>query len=275
MEKEKFKARFIEETRKPALGNVYGEYITQMSHFDRFVFVEGPGDIRYYSAYLPYEAETYIKCGGKSNVIHMHNYLDEHPEYTIKEKNYHYIVDKDYNELNNVKNLKKDHKISLTKYHSFENYAFEEENIKVILKFCGIEQIEEFDKYLKMFFEDVKLYEILQYLSTNNIIETKLPKLTEEQFTHDENNLLFIKNSFKEDVKKSLDNKKLKKKPKEFEEEYEKAIAKITKPIEIRGHDLELFMNEMLKRYEKQEQLIELLSNKDVLSKLHIEIDIK
>jgi hypothetical protein len=68
---------------------------------------------------------------------------------------------------------------------------------------------------------------------------------------------------------------KLKKKPKEFEEEYEKAIAKITKPIEMRGHDLELFMNEMLKRYEKQEQLIELLSNKEVLSKLHIEIEIK
>ena len=271
-----FKNRFIEETKKPKLGNVWGEYITKISHYNNFIFVEGYSDINYYSVCLPFNNASYINCGGKTNVVHIHNYLYNHPEYTQAKKDYHYIVDKDYNGLNHAKDLKEDHKITLTKYHSFENYAFEEENIKIIFKELDLDnKINQFFQNLTHYFNDISLYEILQYLSTNNIIETKLTKIDKDKILIDDDLNISLLDSFKEEAHLSFSNKRIKIDAKHFEDEYNKAREKINKPIEIRGHDLELFINELLKKYGKDVSLVDILTNKEIVSKLNIELLLK
>ena len=262
-----FKDEFEKEIENPDIGRIFTRYITGMNNYLEFMFVEGESDIKYYSTMYNHNLTDidYIKCGAKPNVCGIYKYLDKHSEVKNEKNDYYFIVDKDYDGLSKIKNLSPNHNISMTKYHSYESYAFTENNIDVILKENGLvdEEIKEFKSIFKDFFNKIKKYERYKAL------DIELPKLDGYLSFNKETNLLDIDKNLLEKVDKVALSKS---KNKLYNEK--KVIINSLK--EIRGHNVEMAFEIIFKeKFNKDIKLLDILSNSEIVSKLDIDFKLK
>lgn len=275
-ENKSFKLSFIGDIKKPSIGNIYFEVFTRYSKYKNYIFVEGASDICYYSALFNHNLDTiaYIKCGGKSNVIGIYNLLhSENPIYKNLKIKHLYIVDKDYDDINKKYRPVNMDRIAVTKYHSFENYAFIDENKKIVLEECGLSE-EEINHFLiqlnQKFFQKIKDYEILSVMDSDHYISFSKKNLSLDKNTKfGEDHTIIINEEFLNNIKKIKNG--LNKKQRMI---FDKLIEpKIRKYIYMRGHDLEFYFDNMMQTYGKDCRLNEMLSNKNLLSKLNIVLD--
>ena len=212
---------YTKEIKNPDIGRIYTRYITGMNNYIEFIFVEGETDIKYYSIKFNHNLnETdYIKCGAKPNVFGIYNVFEKSNAIKDQKKSYHFIVDKDYDGFNKVKNLNPHNNISVTKYYSYESYAFLVKNITVILKELKLtkEEIECFIYILNDFFNKVRKYECYKALDID------LPKLDGYLIFNNETNLFEIDNKLQE----KINNVKLSKKKKRFLKEKKEIISSL------------------------------------------------
>lgn len=265
---------FISKINDKKVGCVVLEYFTKHSHFDGFVFVEGPSDILFYSRIANIKLNdgkvNYISCCGKTNLIKSLNYFGHN---NLLGKNNHYIVDKDYTGIMMYKPDFPD-KITMTKYYSFENYVFEEGNFFKFLKECSCneDEIKIINNLLKKYIEEIIDFETIISMNANNEICVKLSSKEIDENIHFINeDKIIIEEKFINrinDIILSLS----KRKKKLFKKRKEELLSNY---LNIRGHDLEFFIDNVLILFDKDQKLIEFLSKEEFLSKLEIDIDLK
>ena len=125
-----FFEEFLEEVKIKDLGQVTTEYFLKYSIFDCFVFVEGLTDKAFYSCFLDTRVKNknleFIVCQGKTKLFKTLDYLVGGNYFRNKE--HYHIIDKDFDGIRKYKGSY-GHKLTTTRFYSFENYAFTKENI--------------------------------------------------------------------------------------------------------------------------------------------------
>lgn len=273
---EEFVNQITDKDKKP-IGSIAFEFFSKFSHFNNFIFVEGMPDSEFYSIVLRdkliNKKLTFIACNGKSNVLKAHNYFEKNNRTIIKEK--HYIVDKDYTGLTLQKYLADSKKISVTKYYSLENYFFESYNFDKVLNECGFPDLQKkaIMEKLNKFLEEIIDYETIVSMNTNNEIKEHIIGISnlEDYVIVDKDNQIVVQDSLKNKVNKIISSFNKKKKVK-FKIRKKTLVSNY---LDIRGHDLEMFFDKILIIYEKSRKFNELLSQKDLVTKMKIDIDFK
>ena len=250
--------------------------MTKRKHFVKTAFVEGQTDVNFYSNFLHKRAglkETelgYISCGGKSKVVAILNKLyDEELSY----KKQYYIVDKDYNALTCVPEVNDPDKISMTFYYSFENYLFQTINISYIFEEYGLsELIREFVNNLNEYLDYITEMEALIYCQMNHLIHNvySTDKFSSNCFVFEDRHVKPTDEFVREiaNCVGTLDEKEYK--------EFIKAKEKISKkPLNIRGHEFELFFNCFCAQHGMELTFEDLLKNKKLINKMDINIVLK
>lgn len=266
---------YVSQVKNKIIGGVALEYFTKYSHFNSFVFVEGLTDVIFYNLIVKEKIGnnvSFIKCGGKENVIYFSNFLIRNN--IEQRKDNHYIVDKDYTSLNKLKSLCAE-KVSVTKHYGVENYAFEDENLDLILRNLNLlnEDVINVKESLKKFVKLIVDFETIISLSTNNEmhdIKLKAKELDENIIFVDENTI-FLKKEMQQRIT-SIISSFTKKQKKLFNRRREELFNNY---LDLRGHDLELFFNKILTFYNKEEKLSVLLSNTEIISRLKIDFELK
>lgn len=272
-----FFSDFCKAVNQPTVMSSYLSYLFEKKNFKKFCFVEGIADSSFYS-YILYKkinvdkkSIKYISCGNKDNVIQTLRYFNNKEKENLN--NLYFIIDKDYdyqkymisNDLN---------KLSFTKYYSIENYLFEEYNLNKVLSFLNLQDCENelFKSLLNDFIGKVLLYEALNlYIVSLDLSKPmELQDISEKDIQINDNKVI-IKENILDSVSKiisDLNNENFKK--------YNEKLKYLEKNnLSIRGHDLELFFDILLKYFRIKSNLSCLMKNKQLIESLEIDLDIK
>lgn len=283
---------FKEKIKEKSVGDVTLEYITKLSSYLLLRCVEGETDIKYYSTYFNDDERYigYINCHGKDKLIQIYKYIESKKNindiYLDNFNRTYFIVDRDYvidhQKKYRLQNIKK---LSITKYPSYENYAFYDSNIVEVLKKCNVDEnlYSNILSDIERIFNQIKQFEVLKYMNVNENDNYKnykrvkgspaFPKFDgeEEIFYLDKDNRLSLKDEFVNSVASiynSLTNK--------CKEDYEYIYNnKILTPLDIKGHDIELILKKILEFYDYEINLLDVLSDREVVSKLEIDFILK
>ena len=268
---------FISDIRYPKTPKVFTEYVAK-KRSKYHVFVEGHSDEKFYSTFIYKKINSkifpgdvaYIKCNGKKGVFEICDYLLKKFNAIKNDKSKIFIVDRDYDGVLKCSEETKG-RITMTKYYSFENYAFVPENLEVLLdEVVSKNNKQLFKNLIDDFIEQISTYEAIQSLNVRQIIFKPINKKIEDYNVSIINNKFVIDNSFNDEVLKLVDS---------FSEKEKKALVnekeKLNKPIYMRGHDLQLAFDLISKEIGNEKKLIDLLSNYKFVEKMNIVIDIK
>ena len=274
---EDFFSEFSENVMNNNSGRIIADFIAEYDKYDSFAFIEGLTDKGFYSIVLPLKINkaassiSFIICGGKKNVISSMNYLMNNNLF-IKKNHYH-IVDKDYNGIKNIKCYYPE-KLTITRYYSFENYAFEDCNYDVLLSSVNLPKNDYsmLKNNLNDYIDQIMNYETLSSLNTNYLINVQLDsKHFSSRLKVDENNIFKLDKDYLFYINYLIDRL----------DDKEKALFKSRKNkllkdrLSIRGHDLEMYFNTLMEYYQKDITLNDLLSDENVVKKLKIQLNLK
>lgn len=142
-------------------------------NYKYFCIVEGKSDFKFYSNINSFDLKNNVRYlwnyrndktvenidVGKDAVIANYNMIRKNPKFNRFMSKYIFIIDHDYDGAKSMKyNYDKDResKMSITPFHSYENFFLEENNIKKIFYYLGKSEsdIEQFETKYKQFIKE-------------------------------------------------------------------------------------------------------------------------
>ena len=274
-----FFENFSSYIKYPMTPKVFTEYVTKKNKFKKFIFVEGFSDKNFYSMFLYKHLNEfnghigYFICNGKKGVIEICNYFKEKDDLSKEDRNKFFIVDRDYDGLNNYKCLLKE-KITTTKYYSLESYAFIPNNLNIIFSFLNYDNAkrELFTKIFDDFIDQIIEYEAIVSLNAKGKIAYWNVKNLRDNYELSINeNEIIMDTKLKSEVEnvfQNLSSDDLNLLIKEKETLHNNYLY-------IKGHDLEYIFDVIMDYLKSNNKLSKLLSNCNIIKNIQIPIVLK
>lgn len=274
-----FFEEFLNRVENKNLSNIIAEYISQINFSKNFVFLEGQTDINFYTYCINklfgIDRAHFISCSGKNKVISSLNYLMSND--LLNDKRHFHIVDRDFDELNGY-DIEYNDNLFMTKYYSFENYAFMKENIGIIFNYFNLpeDEIKNILKLLQKYANEILDFETIRYLNSNTHFNyyRRFPKTNKKN--PELSDFLIVGDGLKMNklLKDHINNIISRFNP--FQERTYNLQKEILKEnfLLYNGHDLSLFFDLYLaNKYGQDFKIDNILSKKEIIEQLNIILD--
>ena len=169
--------------------------------------------------------------------------------------------------------------MNVTKYYSIENYAFSNDNKKIILRESGLndQEIKDFLTKLNNYFQNIKRYEVLLAMTENykkfhfkkNDLKKENKDVIKDNVTFSDDLSVIFSEEFECRINETYQEIQSEKKLKKIYDYYNEYLKHI---FNIRGKDLEYFFDKFMIIMDKNVSLKSLLFDEKILSQLNIDL---